>query len=94
MNSSTITIASFTLRGPGSLPVAGTVVYDESSDMARFKTTSALADGTVYTATITTGATDVAGNALAGNYVWNFTTSVSGGLRDIARGDKFVLSGS
>ena len=43
----------------------------------RFSPTSALALNTLYTATVTTGAKDVAGNALANNYVWTFTTAAS-----------------
>src|SRR2546428_9404966 len=30
-----------------------------------------------YTATVTTGVKDLAGNALAGNYVWSFTTGAA-----------------
>ena len=33
--------------------------------------------GNVFTVTITTGAEDLAGNSLAHNYVWSFTTGVS-----------------
>ena len=36
-----------------------------------------LAPGTVYTATITTGVKDLAGNALANPYVWSFTAAPS-----------------
>ena len=36
-----------------------------------------LAYGTVYTATITTGVKDLAGNALATNYSWNFTSTLN-----------------
>jgi hypothetical protein len=45
--------------------------------MATFTPTSALTDGTAYTATVTTGAKDAAGNALATNKVWTFTTAAS-----------------
>jgi len=75
MNASTITTSTFTLKGPGATPVAGTVTY--SASLARFIPTSALAASTTYSATITTGAKDVAGNALAGNHAWSFTTSGS-----------------
>jgi hypothetical protein len=59
----------------------GVVTYTVGSRTAVFKPTSALAPMN-YTATITTAATDLAGNALAGNqaalpaasnYVWTFT---------------------
>ena len=79
MNASTITTATFTVSGPGATPVTGTVAYSASTDIARFTPTSALAAGTAYTATITTGAKDVAGNALASNHVWSFTTSATTG---------------
>lgn len=79
MNASTITAATFTVSGPGATPVIGTVSYGTSTDMARFTPTSALAPGTAYTATITTGAKDVANNALAASHVWSFTTSATPG---------------
>jgi hypothetical protein len=79
MNASTITTATFTVSGAGPTPVTGTVAYSASTDIARFTPTSALAAGTAYTATITTGAKDVAGNALASNHVWSFTTSATTG---------------
>jgi len=44
---------------------------------ATFAPTSNLAASTVYTATITTGAKDLAGNALAANFVWSFTTGAT-----------------
>jgi hypothetical protein len=77
MNASTINATTFTVTGPGATPVAGTVVYDGSSKIARFTPTSALAPGTGYSATITTGAKDVAGNTLASNHAWSFTTSAT-----------------
>ncbi len=36
---------------------------------------AALAGSTVYSATVTTAAKDAAGNALAANYTWSFTTA-------------------
>src|SRR5260370_25938355 len=44
---------------------------------ATFAPSVTLLPNTIYTATITTGAKDLAGNALAGNYVWNFTTGAA-----------------
>jgi hypothetical protein len=77
MNPSTINTTTFTLTSPGTPPVAvvGTVTYDAASHVATFTPTNPLALNTVYTATITTGAQDLTGNALASNYVWTFTTS-------------------
>jgi Bacterial Ig-like domain len=77
MNASTITAATFTVSGPGLAQVAGTVAYSASTEMARFTPISVLAPNTVYTATITTGAQDVVGNALVSNHVWSFTTSTT-----------------
>jgi len=77
MNPSTIAASTFTLTGPGATPLAGTVAYDLLSHIATFAPGSALEPSTVYTATITTGAQDLAGNALAGDVVWNFTTAAS-----------------
>lgn len=73
MNPATITGATFTLTGPGGTAVAGTVSY--SGVVATFTPAAPLAYSTVYTATITTGATSLAGTPLASNYVWSFTTT-------------------
>jgi len=84
MSPATLTAASFTLTGPGTTVVAGSVSY--ASRTAVFVPTALLASSTTYTATVTTAATDLAGNALAGNqaalpaasnYVWTFTTSAA-----------------
>jgi hypothetical protein len=73
MNPATINTTTFTLTGPGLTPVAGVVTYAAST--ATFTPSSPLALSTVYIATITTGAKDLAGNALASNFVWGFTTA-------------------
>jgi hypothetical protein len=74
MNPATITGASFTLAGPGNAAVTGVVTYDATSKTATFTPSNTLALSTLYTATITTAATDVYGIALASNFVWTFTT--------------------
>ena len=73
MNAATINGATFTVTGPGATPVAGTVTYAGST--ATFTPTAVLANGTAFTATITTGAKDPAGVPLAANFVWTFTTA-------------------
>jgi hypothetical protein len=77
MTASTINGTTFTLK-QGTTPVSGTVAY--SGTTSTFTPTNGLAASTTYTATITTGAKDLAGNALAANIVWSFTTggNVSG----------------
>ncbi len=86
MAPATITGSSFTLTGPGTTAVTGTVSYTVGAATATFTPAAALAANTTYTATITTAATDLAGNALAGNqaplpaasnYVWTFTTAAA-----------------
>jgi hypothetical protein len=75
MKASTINTTTFTLTGPGNAAVAGTVTYVASSDVATFTPTNPLALNTLYTTTVTTGAQDLAGDPLASNYVWSFTTA-------------------
>jgi hypothetical protein len=77
MNASTISTATFAVSGPGVNPVVGAVSYDASAYRAKFTPNSALTASTTYTATITTGVKDAAGNALANNYVWSFTTAAA-----------------
>jgi hypothetical protein len=72
MNPSTINFTTFNLSN-GTTPVAGTVTY--SGLTASFTPTVNLTANTDYTATITTGAKNLAGTPLSINYVWNFTTS-------------------
>jgi hypothetical protein len=77
MNPATINATTFTLTGPGTTPVTGVVTYDATSNSAVFTPSTTLALNTPYTATITTGATDVYGIGLASNFVWTFTTSIA-----------------
>ena len=72
MNPTTINNTTFLLQ-QGINPILGTVSY--SGMTAVFSPTTNLTPNTTYTATITTGAQDQAGNALASNYVWTFTTA-------------------
>ena len=74
MNAATIDGATFTLTGPGLAAVTGVVSYDAPSDTATFTPSISLALSAIYTATVTTGAQDTYGNALANNFVWSFTT--------------------
>jgi len=74
MDPATITSATMTLK-QGATAVAGAVTYVGIT--ATFIPTADLAAGIVYTATITTRAKDLAGNALASAQVWTFTTSAA-----------------
>ncbi len=75
MDAPTVSAASFTLTGPGSTPVAGSVLYDVATESARFTPSALLAPATVHTARISTAVTDENGNAMAVDYVWTFTTT-------------------
>jgi hypothetical protein len=85
-----------TCGAPCVSPVAGIVTYSVGSRTAIFTPAAALAVGTTYTATITTAATDLAANQLAGNqgllpaasnYVWTFTAAAA-----VAPANVLVLS--
>lgn len=77
MDPATINSGTFSLAGPGATPVAGLVAYSAISDTLTFTPASNLPASTLFTATITTGAKNLAGTALAGNYVWTFTTGAA-----------------
>jgi hypothetical protein len=94
MAPATINAASFTVTcaAPCVSP-AGVVSYNVGSKTAVFTPAAALAVGETYTATVTTAATDLAGNALDGNqgppptpsdYVWTFTTAAAVAPENVA----------
>lgn len=77
MNPATINMTTFTLTGLGGASVAGAVTYVASTNVATFTPSAALSPLTLYTATITTGATNASGTGLAANFSWKFTTSAT-----------------
>ena len=54
--------------------LSGAVTYDVSTRTATFATTAGLLPQSVYTATISGDVRDLAGNLLASDFVWSFTT--------------------
>ena len=78
MNPATVSGSSFTLNNTTlGTPVAGTVAYSVASRTAIFTPSAAsgLPANTLFTATVTTAATDLVGNALAVATSWSFTTA-------------------
>ncbi len=71
MDPLTITASTFTLK-QGTTSITGAVTY--TGTMASFTPAANLTANTLYTATITAGAKNVGGTALANAYVWSFTT--------------------
>ncbi len=78
MDSSTINGSTFTLVKQGTTtPISATVTYDPTTKKAALTPSSALEAGVIYTATVkggTGGVKDLAGNALATDKAWSFTT--------------------
>src|ERR1700730_13197409 len=69
VTSSTISATTFTVTAPSGA-VTGAVALSGST--ATFTPSGPLAQDVTYTATITTGVKDLAGNAMVQNYVWQF----------------------
>ena len=82
MNAATLTTTTVTLVPQGSTtPVAAAVTYDGATKIVTLDPTANLATSTLYTATIkggAAGAKDLAGNPLAADKVWTFTTAATG----------------
>src|ERR1043166_4328847 len=74
MDPLTTTAVTFTLN-QGATPVVGTVTY--AGVTTTFNPLNALAPLTAYTATITTGVKDLAGNPLVTGFSWSFTTGAA-----------------
>jgi hypothetical protein len=72
MDPATVNATTFTLK-QGTTAVAGAVSY--AGTTALFIPTSALGNNLVYDATITVGAKDTNGLAIAADYKWSFTTA-------------------
>jgi glucose/arabinose dehydrogenase len=79
MDAGSITSSTFTLvRQGGSAPLAATVSYDATARRATLDPSADLLAGTSYTAKVSGGSAgvkDAAGNALASDLTWTFTTA-------------------
>ncbi len=63
----------FSLTNASNTNIPGTVAYNSATNTATFTPSAALANGIVYTASVT-GAKDTAGNTMAGTVTRSFTT--------------------
>jgi hypothetical protein len=71
----------FSLRNSQGSIVPATVTYDAATRTARLQPSSALNASATYTATVkggSTGLSDIAGNRLASDFVWTFSTGTGG----------------
>lgn len=83
IDATTITTTTVELRDASNTVVAATVAYDAVSKTATITPSTALVNSATYTATVKGGTTDPrvkdqAGNALASNVSWSFTTAAAG----------------
>ena len=76
MDPASLTASTFTLACPQATPVTGTVAYAEASRKVTLTPSTMLPGDTTCTATITTGAKDTMGVALASNFTWTFSTVI------------------
>lgn len=77
MGPATINTATVGLIAFGGATIPGAVTFNETNNTVTFAPTDNLATDTSYTATITTGAQDLEGTAMAANYNWSFTTGLT-----------------
>jgi len=84
--SASVDDTSFTLTATNA--DSGTVSFDGTSNIATFTPDNGLALAATYTATLTSGITDLVGNGLASDYSWSFTTADgSWGTAEVAEND-------
>jgi Domain of unknown function (DUF4082)/Bacterial Ig-like domain len=82
MDATSVGGATVELRDPSNALVSSTVGYDAASFTATLNPTASLSAGTTYTARVRGGSVDprvkdVAGNALAADVTWTFTTAAA-----------------
>ena len=82
LDPATVSTSTMSVKTSLGAPVSGTVTYNGSSRTATFTPSVSLPASSVFNVTLTGGSTDprikdVAGNALAANFTWSFTTAAS-----------------
>jgi hypothetical protein len=81
INSATVTGTSFELRDSAGVKVPAAIAYNAATRTASLQPAGPLAYTSSYTATVKgggSGVKDLAGNALAADYTWSFTTLAPG----------------
>ena len=76
MDETTLTTNTVFVKDAPSSLVPGTVVYDQANRTATFTPLTGMPNG-ANTLTVTTGAKDLDGNALAANFTWSFRVNAS-----------------
>jgi hypothetical protein len=79
MDATTINGTTVTLKNAAGAAVAAGVAYDATNRIVSLDPNADLAASTAYSASISTGAKDTSGNALATAKTWTFTTAAGGG---------------
>ncbi len=76
INEATLTTLTITVEDDSPATVNGAVTYTAGTYTAVFTPTASLTYDTVYTVTVTTGVEDEAGNGLAADHEFSFTTAI------------------
>jgi len=74
MNESTLNDETIIVENSTGSAIAGAVTYDSATRTVTFDPTANLEYNETYNVTITTGVADLAGNNMASEFRWNFTT--------------------
>jgi Ca2+-binding RTX toxin-like protein len=97
MDQATISTTTVKLAAGSNPPVSATVTYNATIKTATLTPSSALGAGVLYTATVKGGAggvKDVAGNALATDFSWSFTTATTQTLPVLCNGLPATIVGT
>lgn len=90
MDPSSLTTTTFSLRS-GAVSVAGSV--STQGAIVTFRPQTSLLPGTLYTATVSNGVTDLSGTALQADHSWSFTTEAQTWSAAAQRGGAAADSG-
>lgn len=92
VDTSTVDTSTFLLKDPDGIMIPGMVTY--SGLTATFTPSADLLHNTTYTAAVTTGVRDLAGNPMSADYVWSFTTAVIDTVPPVFGGLTGAVAGS